>query len=162
MADKVKAENNNDAINAKLDEVRELMVEDGMSEDSADALLGFARPSDGGLVVGNFADLQRMGMVAVEGKIVKNAMPADQDQGEVETSNLEDAFAEPPVQPTDEELSRQAGTLPSNTRSDEENAARASGGGSSTKAELLEQARAQGIEVNDSMTKAEIQEKLNA
>lgn len=178
--DEIKAQR--DEINSKLDEVRDLLVESGTDEATADALVGFARPSTGGTVVGNFADLQRMGAVAVEGKIPKNSMPPGQEQEEVEASSLEEAFASPPLQPTDDELAMQAGVSPSSRRTDEEEAARQGGSNvtdetqsdapaegeqedqadaSSTKAELMQQAQAKGVQVDESMTKAEIVQAIN-
>lgn len=115
---------NTDAINAKLDEARDLMVEDGMDEGTANALIGFARPAEPS-IVGNFADLQRMGAIAVSGKLPANSMPAGQDQAATDTSSINDAFAAPPEQPTDAELAAQSGVSPANTRTDEEAAARA-------------------------------------
>lgn len=49
-------------INDKLNEVKELLVESGVDEGTADARLFSARPDQiGGSLVGNFADLQRAG-----------------------------------------------------------------------------------------------------
>lgn len=48
-------------LNAVLDEAKMLMVEAGMDEQTADAKLFAARPNSTGNLLGNFADLQRMG-----------------------------------------------------------------------------------------------------
>lgn len=57
-----------DRINAKLNEVRDLLVKSGVDEGTADARLFSARPNvAGGNLVGNFADLQRAGgLIATE------------------------------------------------------------------------------------------------
>lgn len=83
-------------INAKLDEVRELMIESGMSADTADAALFSARPNTP-VIVGNFADLNRLGAIVVTG-----AYPTPVGTPDVETTNTDDAFVEPPfVGPND-------------------------------------------------------------
>lgn len=50
-----------DRLNAVLDEAKMLMVEAGMDEQTAEAKLFGARPNAPDNLVGNFADLQRMG-----------------------------------------------------------------------------------------------------
>lgn len=85
---------NSDKIADLLDQVRDLMVEDGADPATAEALTNFAR-SGSPQIVGNLADLQRMGAIAVTGEMPVNAMPAG-DQAAQETSSIEDAFAEPP------------------------------------------------------------------
>jgi hypothetical protein len=75
-----------DRINAKLDEVRDLLIASGVDEGTADARLFSARPNvAGGSLVGNFADLQRAGgLIATEkasnfaeGVVVPTAVDAE-------------------------------------------------------------------------------------
>lgn len=92
MADKVtstKKTDPNDEINALLDQAKDKMVAAGMPPDQADALLNAARPNSAGTVVGNYADLQRMGAIAQTG-----VMPTPPGEDDVETSNIEEAFTE--------------------------------------------------------------------
>lgn len=84
------ATNNNDKVNALLDEARDLLVEDGMDPASADAFTNFARPGSPS-IVGNLADLQRMGAIAVTGE-----MPTPPGQDNLTTSDINDAFVAPP------------------------------------------------------------------
>lgn len=103
MADKVTATkkastttettDNKAKINDLLQQVQDLMVEDGQDVGTAEALTNFARSGEPA-IVGNLADLQRLGAIAVTGEIPANAMPTG-DQGVIETTNIEDAFAEP-------------------------------------------------------------------
>ena len=86
--------NNAEKVNSLLDQVRDLLVEDGNDYATAEALTNFARQGSPP-IVGNLADLQRMGAIAVEGEIPANAMPTG-DQTPQQTSNIQDAFAEPP------------------------------------------------------------------
>lgn len=80
------------AINDKLDEARQLMVESGMPAGTADAMLNAARPNDPSAgVVGNLADLQRMGAIVQTG-----IMPTPPEVEDLETDDIKDAFAESP------------------------------------------------------------------
>ena len=81
----------NKEINKHLDAAREAMVKSGMPIDQADAMLNSARPRGGGGLVGNFADLQRMGKIQAAGVI---ETPIGQE--DIETSDIEDAFVEDP------------------------------------------------------------------
>lgn len=89
---------NSAKINDLLAQVQDLMVQDGQDPATAEALTNFAR-SGSPPIVGNLADLQRMGAIAVTGEIPANAMPTG-DQTAQKTSNVNDAFAEPPAAPT--------------------------------------------------------------
>lgn len=82
---------NAEQIAELLDQVRDLMVEDGADPATAEALTNYARPNTPA-VAGNLADLMRMGQIAVKGEI---DTPVGEDQ--VETSDLADAFVEPPA-----------------------------------------------------------------
>jgi len=157
---------NSDAIKAKIAELKDLLVEDGMDANTADALLFAVQPSDQGTIVGNLADLQRMGAIAVTGEIPQNAMP-EGDQDAIETTNIQDAFAEPPAQPTQEELDAQAGVSPGTANRNDEAASDTgdSGDGSvdmtMTKDELVAEANNRGVAVDDSMTKQQIIDAIN-
>lgn len=75
-----------EAIVGKIAELKELMVDAGMPEGEADARLWAVVPSHP-TVVGNFADLQRLGAAQVD-----------------KTGAVGDAFVEPAPTATDEEL----------------------------------------------------------
>lgn len=92
-ASKSDTTDNSAKIHDLLAQAQDLMVEDGMDPGTAEALTNFARPGSPA-VVGNLADLQRMGAIAVTGEVPVNAMPTG-DQGVQQTSNIQDAFAEP-------------------------------------------------------------------
>lgn len=101
MADKVTttkkdagATDNSAKIADLLDQARDLMVEDGADPATAEALTNFARPGTPA-IVGNLADLQRMGAIAVTGM-----MPTPPGQDDLETTDTGDAFVEPPAAPT--------------------------------------------------------------
>lgn len=66
-------------INAAADALVDAMVANGVDEVTAEALVAGARPNNGGSVVGNLADLQRLG--------------ADQA---ARSGGIADAFVEPP------------------------------------------------------------------
>lgn len=100
MADKVtttkkddKPTDNSAKIADLLDQARDLMVEDGADLATAEALTNFARPGSPD-IVGNLADLQRMGAIAVTG-----TMPTPPGQDDLKTTNTADAFVEPPAAP---------------------------------------------------------------
>lgn len=95
MADKptttksAKDTDNSAKIHDLLDQARDLMVEDGADPGTAEALTNFARPGSRA-IVGNLADLQRMGAIAVTG-----VMPTPPGQDDLKTSNTADAFVAP-------------------------------------------------------------------
>ena len=96
MADKKTAtrsdqDEQNQKINDALDKAKDAMIEAGMPPDQADAMLNAARPNGSGGIVGNFADLQRMGAIAQTG-----VMPTPPIEEDVETSDITDAFVEAP------------------------------------------------------------------
>ncbi|MCA1846245.1 MAG: hypothetical protein LC792_24235 [Actinobacteria bacterium] len=84
-------DNNNDQINDLLDQVRDLLAEDGADPATAEALTNFARPASPA-IAGNLADLNRMGQIAVTGK-----MDTPPGQDDVATTDINDAFKEPPA-----------------------------------------------------------------
>jgi hypothetical protein len=85
----------NKKINDLLDQAKDAMVEAGMPPDQADAMLNAARPSGGGTVVGNYADLQRMGAIAATG-----TMPTPPPEDDVQTTDLNEAFVDASVDGT--------------------------------------------------------------
>ena len=96
MADKVtsskKTDTDNSAkINDLLDQVRDLLAEDGTDSATAEALTNFARPA-APAYAGNLADLNRMGQVVVQGKI--DTPPGEDDE---KTTDVKAAFKEPPA-----------------------------------------------------------------
>lgn len=66
MATKKKSTDPNDRVEELLEELREAMIEAGKDEGTVDAILFAAQP-DQVNVVGNLADLQRMGARVVDG-----------------------------------------------------------------------------------------------
>lgn len=88
------AGDNSAKIAGLLDQVRDLMVEDGADPATAAALTDFARPGTP-QIVGNLADLQRMGAIVVTG-----TMPTPPGQDDLKTTNTGDAFVEPPANET--------------------------------------------------------------
>lgn len=83
-------------INDLIEKVAEAMVEAGTPRTQADALLYGARRRGEPDIRGNIADLQRMGAIVVEGEIPADSMPPGQEQKVVESSDIQEAFAEPP------------------------------------------------------------------
>lgn len=80
-------------INKALDTARDAMVASGMSVDDANAFLNSARPRGGPNpgVVGNFADLQRMGAIQATG-----TLPTPSNVPDEETTDIADAFVSDP------------------------------------------------------------------
>lgn len=76
MADKVTTTKNTDPpvdnidrVNDLIDQLRDALIEGGMAEDHAEALLHGVVPDNAEAgVVGNLADLQRMGAAAAKGE----------------------------------------------------------------------------------------------
>jgi hypothetical protein len=63
------ADGNVDQINSLVEQLRDALVDGGMPEDHAEALLhGVVPDADDAGVVGNLADLQRMGAAAAKGE----------------------------------------------------------------------------------------------
>lgn len=91
---KADASDNADKINALADQIKDLLVEDGADPATAEVLTNFARPG-APQIVGNLADLQRMGAIAVTG-----TMPTAPGVDDVKTTDTGDAFVEPPTAAT--------------------------------------------------------------
>lgn len=131
-----------DRMQAALDEFKAALVEEGVDEATVDAQTKFILPPVE-TVVGNYADLQRMGAIAVTG-----TMPTPPDQDDLETSDVNEAFkAVDQVDPVaaDGTVAADAGAQPA-----------ADGLDGMTKAELIAEAESRGVDVNSSMTKQEL------
>lgn len=74
------------AVLAAYDNLRQALIDNGMDEGTADAKLGSVRPPTSS-IVGNFADLQRLGGAQVN-----------------ETGGIADAFQPPPAPPSEAEV----------------------------------------------------------
>ena len=135
-----------------LDQVRDLMIEDGADAATAEALTNFARPATPAFA-GNLADLNRMGQIAVTGKI--DTPPGEDD---IETTDISDAFVEPPAPAlAPAGLQTPMGQIDAEGNPVAGAEGRGAGGLSAmTKAELLDEASARGVDVSASASKAEI------
>lgn len=138
---------NSDQIRRLLDQVQDLMIEDGADPATAEALTNYARPATPAYA-GNLADLNRMGQVALQGSI--DTPPGQADE---ETTNITDAFKEPPAPDLNTGLQTPMGTTePADTGADS---------GTQTKADLQAQLDERGIAYPSSATKAELQALLD-
>lgn len=159
-------------INAKLDEVVEMLVESGAAgnQAAAEAMVAAARPNTT-TVVGNLADIQRRGAVAAGTQDDPANRAAFETDGELVTEDV----VVPPAQPGEDPMNRASGTVRgSGSVTNEQIAQRAGRSGdpatstplrvsdmeNMTKAELEAEADRRGVEVNSSMTKAEMIEAL--
>lgn len=129
-----------DRIQAAVDELKAALVEEGIDPGTADAQLNSILPGEGD-VRGNYADLQRMGAIAVTG-----TMPTTPGEEDVQTTNVDEAFTG--ENPATQDVSGGG-----------QDSVPADGGG--TKADLQAQLDAKGIEYTSSMTKAELQAALD-
>jgi T4 recombination endonuclease VII, dimerisation len=145
-------DNNSQQIADLLDQVRDLMVEDGQDPATAEALTNFARPTSPA-IAGNLADLNRMGQIAVQGSI---DTPVGQDSEQ--TTNIQDAFKEPPAPA----LAPAGLQTPMGQIDGEGNPVTdaGNGGDSRTKAELQAELDSRGIPYTSSDTKADLVAKL--
>lgn len=135
--------NSADELNALLDQVRDKMVESGMTVATAEAVLFGARPAIVD-IRGNLADVQRMGAKQV---VVTADAATVTGEGEILTAG--DVMGEVLTEPTNAPSGPGSGTV--GDFSD-----------SNTKAELLAEAKRRGVDADDSLTKAEILERLGA
>lgn len=144
-------DNNSQQIADLLDQVRDLMVEDGADPATAEALTNFARPTSPA-IAGNLADLNRMGQIAVQGSI---DTPVGQDSEM--TTNIQDAFKEPPAPA----LAPAGLQTPMGQIDAEGNPVTDGGNGDSrTKAELQAELDSRGIAYSSSDTKSDLIAKL--
>lgn len=128
-----------DAIEA----LRQALLDEGQDPGTVEGMLHMVKPPETNLV-GNYADLQRMGAIVQSG-----VLPTPPTEEDIETSNIEDAFVAPQPQGDPDE----SGKSP-NVAADTGN------GDSMTKAELQAELDARGIEYPSSATKADLQELL--
>ncbi|HYH48306.1 MAG TPA: Rho termination factor N-terminal domain-containing protein [Acidimicrobiia bacterium] len=150
---------NDEEIRRLLDQVQQLMIDDGQDPATAEALTNYARPASPA-IAGNLADLNRMGQVAVQGRIDTPAGQPDE-----EASSLEAAFKEPPAAANpatglqtpmgqiDADGNPTGGTVGDDSGPDLS---------SMTKAQLEEEAGRRGVEVSSGMTKQEMIDAINA
>ena len=118
---------------AALEELREALIEDdGMDEGTVDALLHAVQPNQTNLV-GNLADLHRLGALVTDEE-VDNA----------------DALAEAVEIPPSQAPGEEGGTIRDDAANGDADI------GSMTKDELLAEADRRGVEVSASSTKADI------
>jgi hypothetical protein len=127
------------------------MVEDGADPATAEALTNYARPATPA-IAGNLADLNRMGQIAVTGKV--DTPPG---QADIPATNLEEAFAAPPAPDLNTGLQTPMGQIDAEGNPVE---GTSSASDSRTKAELQAELDARGIEYTSSETKADLIAKL--
>lgn len=145
------SDDNSDEIRRLLDQVQQLMIEDGADPATAEALTNYARPNTPALA-GNLADLNRMGQIAVTGKV--DTPPG---QADIPATELTEAFAEPPAPDLNTGLQTPMGQIDA-----EGNPVESTGSSDSrTKAEIQAELDERGIEYTSSDTKADLLAKLN-
>lgn len=134
-----------DRVQAAVDELKAALAEEGMDPGTTDAQLKYILPPEHA-VVGNYADLQRMGAIAVTG-----TMPTPPGEEDLDTDDVKEAFTgeNPALQTTGLEGGPDT---PAPTDSN----------GGPTKADLQAQLDAKGIAYTSAMTKADLQAALDA
>lgn len=75
-----------DRVKAAVEELHAALVDEGMDSGTVEAQLKYILPPEE-TVVGNYADLQRMGAA-----VVKGVIPTPPGQDDIKSSKLEDAF----------------------------------------------------------------------
>lgn len=147
------ASNVEEARQAFLDALEEA----GIDRTTAEAQTRYIMPSSA-TIVGNYADLQRMGAAAVTGTI-----PTGPAQENVVSSDLSDAFTMPPDNITRDQLGDDATISEASIDTGQPNQGTPGDGtdtgtdlNAMTKAELEDHAEAAGVDVGTSMTKAEM------
>ena len=133
-------------VQAAVDELKAALAAEGMDPGTTDAQLRYILPPEH-TVVGNYADLQRMGAIAVTG-----TMPTPPGEDDVQTEDINEAF-------TGENPATQTSGLEGGP--DQPAPAPTDGNGGATKADLQAQLDERGIEYTSSMTKAELQAALD-
>lgn len=126
-----------DRVKAALEEFKAALIEEGIDEATIDAQTKFILPAEDA-VVGNYADLQRMGAIAKTG-----TMPTPPGQEDVETDDIAEAFTGENPDTQDLNPDDSGDNVPTN---DER-----------TKADLQAELDEKGIEYNKSATKAELE-----
>jgi hypothetical protein len=145
-------DDNSDQIRQLLDQVQELMIEDGADPATAEALTNYARPAQV-VFSGNLADLNRMGSIAVEGRV--HTPPG---QADIEATDLKEAFAEPPAPDLNTGLQTPMGQIDGEGKPVEGGNG---GSDSRTKSEIQAELDERGVAYSSSDTKSELLEKLN-
>ena len=153
---------NAEQIAQLLDQVRDLMVEDGTDPATAEALTNYARPATQQLA-GNLADLMRMGQIAVKGEVDTPAGEAN-----IPASDINEAFATPPAPDLNQGLQTPMGQIDAEGKPTGANVGEGGDGGDGaeaapdtrTKADLQAELDAAGIDYSSSDTKAELLAKL--
>lgn len=147
---------NSEQIADLLDQVRDLMVEDGADPATAEALTNYARPATITLS-GNLADLNRMGQIANQGKI--DTPPGQED---IPAGNIEEAFTT--ILPAAPNLAPAGLQTPMGQIDSDGNPIGGGGNGggldSMTKTELQAEADSRGVEYNSGDTKSDLIAKL--
>lgn len=130
--------NENDAVLEAVENLRQAMLDRGDDPGTVEGQLHMVKPPETN-IVGNYADLQRMGSIVQSGILPTPPLEAD-----IETSNIEDAFVpvEGPVGDEVESDDVDAGNGETDTR---------------TKADLQAELDERGIEYTSSATKADLQ-----
>lgn len=144
-----------DRVQAALDELKAALADEGMDPGTTEAQLRYILPPEP-TVVGNYADLQRMGAAALTGTI-----PTPPGVDDVQTSDTNEAFTMPPDPVLREQIGNEGGAASLDTPPvpGQETATGTDTPGdldSMSKAELEDEAERRGVKVTSSMTKAEI------
>jgi hypothetical protein len=124
-----------DAIEA----LRQALLDEGVDPGTVEGMLHMVKPTESN-IVGNYADLQRMGAIAQTG-----TLPTPPGEADIETNDITDAFTE-----VETAVDTENGKSP--------NVAEGNGYDSMTKAELQADLDERGIEYPASATKAELAE----
>lgn len=128
-----------DAIEA----LRQALLDEGTDPGTVEGMLHMVKPTETN-IVGNYADLQRMGAIAQTG-----VLPTPPFEEDIETDNIEDAFVEVPA---NEDTGSGSATP--------EQVAAAENADTRTKADLQAELDEAGIEYNSGDTKADLLAKL--
>lgn len=128
-----------DRVQAAVDELKAALAEEGMDPATTEAQLKYILPPEDA-VVGNYADLQRMGAIAVTG-----TMPTPPGEDDLQTSDVADAFTG--ENPATAPVAPDASTTPTDS--------------GPTKADLQAQLDAKGIAYTSAMTKSDLQAALD-
>lgn len=151
-------------LNDLLDQVKQKMQDMGADPGTADALIQAARPPEM-TIVGNLADLQRMGSIAVNQEI-----PTAPTETNIESTDINDAFKltdqqEEQQRINEAELFGETRTLATSVVNEGTpgtgEPAQSDVSDSMTKADLLNTAMERGVSANDGMTKQEIIDAIN-
>lgn len=132
-----------DAVAQKFDELRQAMIDAGEDPGQVDAKLSMVKPPTPS-IVGNYADLQRMGAIAQTG-----VMPTPPGEDDLVTNNLTDAFVELPAQGDEADQ-------PTTTDGANQAAADTPDNDTRTKADLQAELDAKGVEYPSTATKADL------